>query len=200
MRVGIDGQRAGVKNVSRSFTARHERGAHHMKIEDINFEPHKGVAIFTIGLSAIFTLVFGTIAVVNFYWQLREPTSMMDVFGWLGTLVVSFSCAALLLYFTTAVYRIAFYESGIVLLGLRGRSFVAWNAVREARINRYKGNIELALRADGRRFPVSVPLNSYKKQLALLAEIRRRLPVPVHDPSNIAATLIDNEGASPAAT
>lgn len=163
-----------------------------MKIEDMNFEPHRGLAIFTIGLSVIFTLVFGTIAVVNFYWQLREPTSPSDLFGWLGTLVVAFSCAALLLYFTTAVYRIAFYESGIMLLGLRGRRFVAWSAVRDARLNRYKGNIELALRADGRRIPISVPLNSYKKQLTLLAEIRRRLPVHVYDPANIAATLIDS--------
>lgn len=163
-----------------------------MKIEDMNFEPHRGFAIFTIGLSVIFTLVFGTIAVVNFYRQLREPTSTLDLFGWLGTLLITFACVALLLYFTTAVYRIAFYEGGIIILGLRGRRFVPWRAVREARINRFKGNIELALRADGRRLPVSVPLNSYKRQLTLLAEIRRRLPVPLHDPGNIAATLTDS--------
>lgn len=163
-----------------------------MKIEDMNFEPHRGFAIFTIALSVVFTLVFGTVAVLNFYRQLREPTSTTDVFGWLGTLVVAFSCAALLLYFTTAVFRIAFYEAGVVVLGLRGRSFVPWGAVRQARLNRFKGNIELALRADGRRLPVSIPLNSYKKQLTLMAEIRRRLPMPVHDPANIAPTLTDN--------
>jgi hypothetical protein len=192
MRAEIDGQRAGVKNVSRPFKAEEERSTRRMKLEDMNFEPHKGLAIFSIAVSVIFTLVFGTVSVVNFYRQLRDPTSMMDIFGWLFTLVVSFSCAALLLYFTTATHRTAFYESGVVILGLRGRRFVAWSAVREARINRFKGNIELALRTDGRRFPYSIPLNSYKKQLTLLAEIRRRLPVPINDPSNIAATLRDS--------
>ncbi|HEY0098563.1 MAG TPA: hypothetical protein VGB76_06380 [Pyrinomonadaceae bacterium] len=163
-----------------------------MKIEDINFEPHKGVAIFTTGLSVIFTLVFGTISVVNLYRQLRDPVSTMDIFGWFFTFFITFTCSALLLYFSTAIYRLAFYESGIVILGLRGRRFVPWSAVRDARINRFKGNIELALRAEGRRLPVSVPLNGYKKQLTLLAELRRRLPVAINDPSNIAATLLDN--------
>ncbi|HEV2802611.1 MAG TPA: hypothetical protein VGW12_19215 [Pyrinomonadaceae bacterium] len=163
-----------------------------MKIEDMNFEPHRGFAIFMIGISIVYTLVFGTVAVVNVYWQLRDPRSLGDVFGWLATLTVTSACVALLLYVTTAVYRISFYEAGIMILGLRGRRFVPWNTVRDARINRFKGNIELALRADGRRFPVSIPLNSYKKQLTLLAEVRRRLPVPVNDPGNIAAVLTDD--------
>ena len=163
-----------------------------MKIEDMDFEPSKGFAIFTIALSVIFTLVFGTVSVVNFYWQLRDPSSLGDVFGWLGTLIVTFACVALLLYFTTAVFRIKFYEAGIVIHGLRGQHFVAWSAFREARVNRFKGNIELALRADGRRLPVSIPLSSYKKQLTLLAEIRRRLPVAIHIPPDIAATLTDD--------
>jgi Bacterial PH domain len=162
-----------------------------MKIEDMNFEPRRGFAIFAIALSVIFTLVFGTVAVVNFYRQLREPTSTLDVFGWLGTLVVALSCSALLLYVSTAIYRIAFHEAGVVILGLRGRRFVPWSAVRDARVNRFKGNVELALRADGRRLPVSIPLNSYKKSLTLMAELRRRLPVPVHDPAEVAATLTD---------
>ncbi|HYP02637.1 MAG TPA: hypothetical protein VER76_20780 [Pyrinomonadaceae bacterium] len=163
-----------------------------MKIEDMNFEPHKGFAIFMITLSVIFTLVFGTVAVVNLYWQLRDPSSLSDIFGWLGTFVVTFACVALLLYFTTNVFRVKFYEAGIIILGLRGRRFVAWSTIRDARINRFKGNIELALRADGRRLPVSIMLSSYKKQLTLLAEIRRRLPVAVHDPGNIVATLTDD--------
>lgn len=168
-----------------------ERVGCRMKIEDIDFEPHRGFAIFAIGFSVVFTLVFGTIVVVNVYRQMREPTSIMDFFGWLMTFTVTFACAALLLYFTTAVYRIAYYESGIIITGLGGRRFVAWGAVRGAQINRFKGNIELALRADGRRFPASVPLNSYKKQATLLAEIRRRLPVPIDDPHNIVALLTD---------
>lgn len=126
-----------------------------MKTEDINFEPHRGVAIFTIGLSVVFTLVFGTIVVVNVYRQLREPTMTSDFFGWLGTFVVTFACVALLLYFTTAVYRVAFHEAGVIILGLRGRRFFHWSTVRDARLNRFKGNIELALSADGRRFPIS---------------------------------------------
>lgn len=163
-----------------------------MKIEDMNFEPHKGLAIFMITASVIYTLVFGTVSVVNFYRQLRDPSSLSDLFGWLGTLVVTTLCVALLLYVTTAVYRLKFYESGIIILGLRGRHFVAWNAIREARVSRYKGNIELALRADGRRLPVSIPLNAYKKQLTLLTEIRRRLPVAIQVPPDIAATLTDD--------
>ncbi|HEY9401367.1 MAG TPA: hypothetical protein VIQ24_01645 [Pyrinomonadaceae bacterium] len=163
-----------------------------MKIEDIDFEPHRGFAIFAIGLSVAYTLVFGTVAVVNVYRQLRDPTSTSDFFGWLFTFVVTFACVMLLLHFTTAVYRIAFYEAGVVIYGLGGRRFVPWGAVRDARLNRFKGNIELALRADGRRFPVSVPLTSYNKSVTLLAEIRRCLPVPVHDPGNIAATLRDD--------
>ncbi len=164
-----------------------------MKIEDIDFEPHRGFAIFAIGFSVVYTLVFGTVAVVNVYRQLREPTTTSDFFGWLGTFVVTFACVALLLYFTTAVYRIAFYEAGVVIIGLlRGRRFVPWSAVRDARVNQFKGNVELALRADGRRLPISVPLGSYRKQAALLAEIRKRLPVPVNDPRNIAALLTDD--------
>lgn len=163
-----------------------------MKIEDMNFEPHKGFAIFMITLSVVYTLVFGTVAVVNFYRQLRAPSSVSDLFGWLGTLVVTTFCVALLLYVSTAVYRLKFYESGIIIRGLRGRHFVAWNRVREARVNRYKGSIELALRADGRRLPVSIPLSSYKKQLTLLAEICTRLPVAVNVPPEIAATLRDD--------
>ncbi|HEX8459706.1 MAG TPA: hypothetical protein VF656_20595 [Pyrinomonadaceae bacterium] len=162
-----------------------------MKIEDMNFEPRTGCAIFMIGISVVYTLVFGTVAVVNVYRQLREPSSLGDVFGWLGTFTVTCACVALLLYFTTAVYRISFHESGIMLRGLSGRRFIPWNTVRDARLNRFKGNIELALRADGRRFPFSIPITSYKKQLTLLAEVRRRLPVPVNDPGNVAAVLTD---------
>ena len=167
-------------------------GARHMKIEDMDFEPRRGVAIFTIGFSVIYTLVFGTIVVVNVYRQLREPSMSTDFFGWLFTFAVTLACVMLLLHFTTAVYRVAFYEAGIVVIGLGGRRFVPWGTVRDARINRYKGNIELALRADGRRFPLSVPLNSYRKQATLLAEIRKRLPVPINDPSNIVALLTDD--------
>jgi hypothetical protein len=140
----------------------------------------------------LFTLVFGAIAVVNVYWQLRAPTSTSDVWGWLGMAVVTFSCIALLLYVTTMTYRLKFYEAGLIILGLRGRHFVAWSAVRQARLARFRGSIELALRTDARKIPYSIPLNSYKKQLTLLAEIRRRLPVPVHDPANITATLTDD--------
>jgi hypothetical protein len=165
--------------------------AQRMKIEDIDFEPHRGLAIFAIGVSVVFTLVFGTIVLVNVYRQIHEPTTLSDFFGWLFTFVVTFACAGLLLYFSTAVYRIAYYESGIIITGLGGRRFVAWNTVHDARINRFKGNIELALRAEGRRFPVSVPLNSYKKQARLLAEIRKRLPVAINDHHNVAATLTD---------
>lgn len=163
-----------------------------MKIEDMNFEPYRGFAIFMIGLSVVYTLAFGTVVVVNVYRQLRDPTSLGDVFGWLGTFTVTFACVALLLYFTTAVYRVRFYESGIVTLGLRGRRFVPWGNVRGAGLNRFKGTVELALRVDGRRLPISVPLTSYKKSVTLLSEIRRRLPVPVNDPGNITASLTDN--------
>jgi hypothetical protein len=163
-----------------------------MKIEDINFEPHRGVAVFSIGFSLVYTLVFGTIVLVNVYRQLRAPTLGTDFFGWLFTFLVTFACVALLLHFTTAVYRIRFYEAGIVTLGLGGRRFIPWSAVRDARINRFKGNLELALRAHGRRFPVSIPLNSYRKQSTLLAELRRRLPVQINDAGNFAALLTDN--------
>lgn len=162
-----------------------------MRIEDMNFEPHKGFGIFMITLSAVYTLVFGTIAVVNVYRQLRDPSSLSDVFGWLFTLVITTLCVALLLYVSTLVFRLKFYESGIVIRGLRGRHFVAWNTIREARVSRFKGTVELALKADGRRIPVSIPLSSYKKELTLLAEIRRRLPVAVYVPPDIAASLTD---------
>jgi hypothetical protein len=163
-----------------------------MKIEGINFEPHKGFAIFMIGLSVIFTLVFGTVGAVNVYRQLRDPTSISDFFGWLGMFLVAVTCSALMLYVSTIVHRTTFYEAGILVLGLGGRRFVAWSAVRSASLGRFKGTVELALRADGRRFPISVPLTSYKKSLTLLAEIRRRLPVAISDPGNIAATLRDD--------
>jgi hypothetical protein len=191
MRAPIDGQRAGVKNCARHFNYDQLGTTHRMKIEDIDFEPHRGLAIFAVGVSVVFTLVFGTIAVVNVYRQIREPTTLSNFFGWLSTFVITFACSGLLLYFTTAVYRIAYYESGIIITGLGGRRFVAWSTVRDARINQFKGNIELALRAEGRRFPFSVPLNSYKKQATLLAEIRKRLPVPINDHRNLAATLTD---------
>ena len=165
---------------------------HRMKIEDINFEPHRGFAIFMTGLSVVFTLVFGTVGAVNVYWQLREPTSISDFFGWLGMFLVAVTCATLLLYVSTAVYRIGFYEGGIMIAGLRGRRFVPWNTVRDAHISRFKGNIVLALRADGRRFAVSIPLTSYNKSVTLLAEIRQRLPVRISDPGNIAASLTDD--------
>lgn len=181
-----------MKNVTRFCTTGREGETRRMKIEDMNFGAHRGFAIFSIGMSVVFTLVFGTIALVNFYRQLRAPTSIMDIFGWLFTLSVTCACASLLLYFTTAVYRISFYEAGVVVFGLGGRRFVPWGAVRDARINHFKGNIELALRADGRRLPISVPLNSYKKQVTLLAEIRKRLPVAINDPRNIAARLTDS--------
>ena len=163
-----------------------------MKLEDMDFEPHRGFVNFTIAFAVVYTFVFGAIAVVNVYRQLREPTSTGDVFGWLGTLAVTSACVALLLYFTTAVYRISYYESGVVIHGLRGRRFVPWGAVRAAQLNRFKGSVELALRADGRRLPASVPLTSYAKQATLLAEVRKRLPVPVHDPGNLAAMLTDD--------
>lgn len=163
-----------------------------MKIEDMNFEPRKGIVVFCLVLSVIYTLAFGSIAVVNLYWQFRDPTSTMDFWGWIGMAVVTFSCIALLLYVTTLTYRLKFYEAGLVIHGLRGRRFYAWSTVREARLARFKGNIELSLRADGRRIPLSVPLNSYRKQVTMLAEIRRRLPVPLQDPANIAALLTDD--------
>jgi hypothetical protein len=163
-----------------------------MRIEDINFEPHRGFAVFMIGLSVTFTLVFGTIGAVNVYRQLRAPTLGTDFFGWLGTFLVTVACAALMLYVSTIIHRTAFYEAGILVLGLRGRRFVPWSAVRGASLHRFKGTVELALRADGRRFPVSIPLTSYKKSVTLLAEIRRRLPVAINDPGNIAAMLTDN--------
>jgi len=163
-----------------------------MKIEDIDFKPHRGFAIFAIACSVVYALVFGAIVLVNVYRQLREPTTTSDFFGWLGTFVVTFACVALLLYFSTAVYRVAFHESGIIVLGLRGRRFVPWGAVRAAQVNRFKGTFELALRADGRRFPLSVPLSSYRKQATLLAEIRARLPMPIDDPNNLAALLTDD--------
>lgn len=162
-----------------------------MKLEDIDFEPHRGFAIFMIGLSVVFTLVFGTVGAVNVYWQLRQRTSTSDFFGWLGTFLVAVTCAALMLYVSTIVHRTTFYEAGILVLGLRGRRFVPWSTVRGASLHRFKGTVELALRADGRRFPVSIPLTSYKKSVTLLAEIRRRLPVPINDPGNIAATLTE---------
>jgi hypothetical protein len=161
-----------------------------MKIEDMNFEPRKGIVISSIVFSVLVNLVFGTIIGVNLYRQLRSPTA--DFWGWVGAAAVTFACISLLLYFTTATYRIAYHEAGLVLLGLRGRQFIPWLAVTGARLNRYKGNIELALDAGGRRFPVSVPLSSYKKQATLLAEIRKRLPVAIHDPRNTEALLVDD--------
>ncbi|HEX8127483.1 MAG TPA: hypothetical protein VF527_00040 [Pyrinomonadaceae bacterium] len=163
-----------------------------MKIEDMNFEPHRGFAIFMIGLSVVFTLVFGTVAVVNVYRQLRDPSSLGDVFGWLATSAVTCACVVLLLYYTTAVYRISFYEAGVVTLGFGGRRFVPWDTVRGASINRFKGTVELALRADGRRFPVSVPLTSYRRSATLFREVSKRLPVEINDPNNIASLLTDN--------
>ncbi|HZH29231.1 MAG TPA: hypothetical protein VEY11_00435 [Pyrinomonadaceae bacterium] len=163
-----------------------------MKIEDIDFEPHRGVAVFSIGFSLVYTLVFGTIVLVNLYRQLRAPTLSTDFFGWLFTFLVTFACVAFMLHFTTVVYRIRFYEAGIVIIGLGGRRFIPWSTVRDARIHHFKGNLELILRADGRRLPISVPLNSYKKQSMLLAELRRRLPVPINDAGNLTARLTDN--------
>lgn len=163
-----------------------------MKLEDMNFEPRKGIVISSIAMSVIFTLIFGAVAVVNVYRQFRDPTSTSDFWGWIGTAAVTFSCIALLLFFTTATYRIRYYEAGLILLGPGGRNFVPWSAVTHAQMNRFKGNIELALKTADRRIPISVPLNSYKKQVTLLAEIQKRLLVPVHDPGNSAAMLTDD--------
>jgi len=155
----------------------------------MNFAPRKGLVITTLVMSAFVTLVFGTIVAVNVYWQLRDPTPTSDFWGWLGAAVVTYSCIAMLLFVTTATLRIKYDESGLMIFGLGGRRFVPWSAVMHAHVNRFKGNVELTLKAEGRRMPISVPLTSYQKAATLLEEIRRRLPVAINDPGNVAALL-----------
>lgn len=50
--------------------------------------------------------------------------------------------------------------------------------VANAAISTYKSNVELVLHFGGLRY-VNIPLSSYRKGGTLLAEVRKRLPVPV---------------------
>ncbi|HVG29676.1 MAG TPA: hypothetical protein VM864_08265 [Pyrinomonadaceae bacterium] len=162
-----------------------------MKIEDIDFETRKVFAVVMGVFVALVFGVFGTVFAVNIYREVRDPTTALDLWGWIGGGVITGALALLLLHIITLPFRISFAEDGLRVRGLLGRRFVPWSGVRSAAISSHKGNVGLSLRT-GRLRGVSIPVSSYKRQATLVAEVSKRLPVPVSVSPTVAAFIKDD--------
>jgi hypothetical protein len=88
--------------------------------------------------------------------------------------------------------RLRFSEAGLVRRTFFGPHFVPWASVKTARLGSFRGYVMLEMKVPGKRGWVSVPVSEYRRAASLLAEIRRRLPVPVeHAGARYAALLKD---------
>ena len=89
--------------------------------------------------------------------------------------------------------RLRFTEAGILRRTLLRPRFILWQGVTGAALTSFKASVMLELRVMGRRLPVLVPLTDYSRAAALLAELRRRLPVEVLDPGGQLADRLEDE-------
>lgn len=152
---------------------------HPMRIEEIDFKPRRLLAsVLLVFVVAVFG-AFLTVFVANVYAQLSEPTSALDRWGWIGGGLFTLSLALLLLHVITLPFRISFAEDGVSVRSVFGRRFVAWSSVREATIAAHRGSVNFMLRT-GRWRGVNIPLSSYKREVALVREVAKRLSVPVN--------------------
>ena len=148
------------------------------RIEEMDFRPRRlfasAMAVFVAAVFGVFLTVFA----VNIYRSLREPTNALDRWGWIGGGLVTLSLALLLLHVITLPFRVSFAEDGVSVRSIFGRRFVAWSSVRGAMVVCSKGGVHLLLRT-GRVRGVGIPVGDYKRGASLVAEVSRRLPVPV---------------------
>ena len=150
-----------------------------MRIEEMDFKPRR---LFASVLGAFVTVVFGaflTVFATNIYRELLDPTTTLDRWGWIVGGLVTLSLALLLLHIITLPFRISFAEDGVSVRSIFGRRFVPWSAVRSATVASAKGGVNFLLRT-GRVRGVLIPVGSYKRGASLVAEVAKRLPVPVN--------------------
>ncbi|HLL76741.1 MAG TPA: PH domain-containing protein [Pyrinomonadaceae bacterium] len=150
-----------------------------VRIEEMDFKPRR---LFAFVMGTFVSVVFGAFLLlfaVNIYRELREPTTSLDRWGWIGGGLVILSLALLLLHVITLPFRISFAEDGVRVRSIFGRRFVAWPDVRGATIAAHRGNVSFMLRT-GRVRGVNIPLGSYKRAVSLVREVAKRLPVPVN--------------------
>jgi hypothetical protein len=164
------------------------------RIEEIDFEPRKGLIIWTIillillyGLGVGSATYFLALEVLG-ERDLSSPASLIKV----GVILFVYGLVLFLLlfYITFSPYRFSFKEEGVVALTWRGRQFFPWQSVKKATVTSGKSGINLALRLGGLRY-LTIPLDSYKKGGSLLAEVSRRLPVTVAVSDTVLARLAD---------
>lgn len=145
----------------------------------MDFKPRRLFAFVMCAFAAAAFGVFLSVFAVNIYRQLREPTSTLDRWGWIGGGLLTLSLTLLLLHVITLPFRVSFAEDGVSVRSIFGRRFVPWSSVRDATVAAYRGNVSFMLRT-GRVRGVSIPLSSYERPVTLVREVSRRLAVPVN--------------------
>jgi hypothetical protein len=149
-----------------------------MRIDEMDFKPRRLLASVTALFIAVVFGAFLTVFATNIYRELREPTTALDRWGWIGGGVVMLSLALMLLHVITLPFRISFAEDGVSVRSIFGRRFVPWASVRSATVAAHRGNVNFQLRT-GRVRGVGIPVGSYQRGATLVAEIGKRLSVPV---------------------
>lgn len=141
------------------------------KLDEIDFEPRSPARMLL-----IFAFLYG-LGVGSLLLSVGIKLINGGAPWWINLLRISFlivgyllAAAFILFYGILGPRRFKFQEDGIKVLTWKGWQFFNWKEVKEAFLTDLRGNVDLVLYTNKRRYIV-IPLNSFKRSETLFKEI-----------------------------